>query len=703
MEIYINETLRSDIKIMSEGSLDQDSSHTTSSSITVEMPIKSTPVLECDAVRMVENDKTVFAGTVMKATQATFDNINLSFRQYTLDLSNNADLIATVQTTLQFPSGANISQLLFGNHPRANYYSSNLPEFYGILEVRVEPEGITIGTVDDFTFASLEEPANLWGMLVIDCLDSLAGIANAWWEITNDKVFNMRSAQTRTAAPANLDSGSDIFNVSVSRDALTLYSAVRVVGGQSKYTNMPTFNLKSNNGNPDEWINWERTSETILTSSLPLYSVQTVFQGNIPSQSTPSSSIPYQVNVGFKGIHDDDPNYKALMEYGGNTIEMKSGYKWIDLSQYTFPPYQIMIDNAIYLVDINLRLVDEQAAQSIQAQRGGTGIIEYILEDPNLTSLADAALEGESFLATNSRRASTVSFETFIPGWEVGQSFSANLEYYNLFDVLEVTKVSAQIIGEYSSGSRWKYSVEASSVPYSDPYKRLFNKQQKISFNLDSGFSPTDGSYANDQINIQTYVVAFASIPVTWRYIQRVSPSWTQFQENFPTWTAIQSPSDNYTWAEVQSLAPSWNAFESTFPTWATIQNIQGGWYFLGNYLTSLGRQKILNILSGNGETVDATALNAVGPAFVNAGTSSAMLSPEEVTPPSNNSITATYYMSPDEYINVIDSLQYLYNGSSSDPDFEQPFMEIPINIDKSATNPQGKFALTISVRHTII
>ena len=703
MDIYINGNLRSDIKIMSEGTLDQDSSHTTSSSITVEMPLNSAPVLECDTVKLVENGNTVFAGTVMKATQVTFDNINLSFRQYTLDLSNNTDLIATVQTNLQFPSGANVSQLLFGNHQGAAFYSSSLPEFYGILEIRVVPEGITIGTVDDFTFASLEEPANLWGMLVIDCLDSLAGIVNAWWEITNDKVFNMRSTQTRSSAPTDLTSSSKIFNVSVSRDALTLYSAVRVVGGQGKYTNMPTFNLKSNEGTPDQWINWTRTSDTTLTSSLPLYSVQTVFQGNIPSQSTPSSNIPYQVNVGFKGIHDDDPDYQALMEYGGDTIEMKSGYEWIDLSQYTFPSYQIMIDNAIYLVDINLRLVDEQAVQSIQAQRGGTGIIEYILEDPNLTSLADAALEGESFLATNSQRATTISFDTFIPGWEVGQSFSANLDYYNLFDVLEITKVSAQVIGEYESGPRWKYSVEASSVPYRDPYKRLFNKQQKISFKLDSGFSPTDGSYANNQINIQTYVVAFTSTPVTWRYIQRVSSSWTQFQQNFPTWTAIQSPSNSYLWSEVQSLAPSWTAFESIFPTWAALQNIQGGWYFLGNYLTALGRQKILDILSGNGEAVDATALNTVGPVFVNAGTSSAMLSPEEVTPPSNNSITATYYMSPDEYINVIDSLQYLYNGSSSDPNFEQPFMEIPINIDKSATNPQGKFALTISVRHTIV
>lgn len=703
MEIYINGNLRSDIKIMSEGTLDQDSTHTTSSSITVEMPIKSTPVLECDAVRLVENGNTVFAGTVMKATQATFDNVNLSFRQYTLDLSNNADLIATVQTNLQFPSGANISQLLFGNHQGAAYYSSSLPEFYGILEVRVEPEGITIGTVDDFTFASLEEPANLWGMLVIDCLDSLAGVANAWWEITNDKIFNMRSAQTRTAAPVNLDSGSNIFNVSVSRDALTLYSAVRVVGGQGEYSNDPTFNLQSNEGESSKWINWVRTSDTVLTSSLPLSSVETIYQGNIPSQSTPSSNIPYQVNVGFKGIHDDDPNYQALMEYGGNTIEMKSGYEFIDLSQYEFPPYEIMIDNVVYLVDINLRLVDEQAAQSIQAQRGGTGIIEYILEDSNLTSLADAALEGESFLATNSRRASTISFDTFIPGWEVGQSFSANLDYYNLFDVLEITKVSAQVIGEYKSGPRWKYSVEASSVPYRDPYKRLFNKQQSISFKLDSGFSPTDGVYVNDEINIRTYVVAFASIPVTWRYIQRVSSSWTQFQENFPTWTSIQSPSDSYTWDEVESLCSSWSAFESTFPTWAALQNIQGGWYALGNFLNALGRQKILNLISGNGSNTGANALNSVGPMFVEAGSFSAMIYPEEVTPPSNNSVTATYYITPDEFATTITGLQYLYNGFSTDPNFMKPFMEIPINIDKSANNPQGKFALTISVRHTII
>lgn len=703
MDIYINGNLRSDIKVMSEGTLDQDSSHTTSSSITVEMPLNSAPVLECDTVKLVENGNTVFAGAVMKATQATFDNLNLSFRQYTLDLSNNADLIATVQTNLQFPSGANVSQLLFGNHQGATYYSSSLPEFYGILEVRVVPEGITIGTVDDFTFASLEEPANLWGMLVIDCLDSLAGIVNAWWEITNDKVFNMRSAQTRSSAPMDLTSSSQIFNVSVSRDALTLYSAVRVVGGQGKYTNMPTFNLKSNEGNPDQWVNWTRTSDTVLTSSLPLNSVQTVFQGNINSQSTPSSNIPYQVNVGFKGINDDDPNYQALMEYGGNTIELKSGYEWIDLSQYEFPPYQIMIDGAEYLIDINLRLVDEQVAQQIRAQRGGTGIVEYILEDPNLTSLADAALEGESFLATNSRRASTISFDTFIPGWEVGQSFSANLDYYNLFDVLEITKVSAQVIGEYESGPRWKYSIEASSVPYRDPYKRLFNKQQKVSFKLDSGFSPTDGVYVNDEINIQTYVVAFASMPVTWRYIQRVSPSWAQFQTNFPNWSAIQSPSSGYTWGEVQSLCPSWSAFESTFPTWAALQNIQGGWYYLGNYLNALGRQKILNMISGNDSSVIVGSLNAVGPMFVSAGTSSAMLQPEEVSAPSSNSITATYYISPDDFLTTITAFQYLYNGATSSPDFMQPFMEIPVNIDKSPTNPQGQFALTVSVRHTII
>lgn len=702
MEIYINGTLRTDIKIAAEASLEQDDSHTTASSVLVELPIASTTPQECDAIKLTDNGVTVFAGTIMQVTQSTVENVNLSYRQYTLELSNNADLIATTYTNLQFPAGANVSQILLGNHSGQTYYSSSLPEFYGVLETRVVPEGITLGAIDDFTFASLDSPANLWGLLVLDCLNTLAGYVDAWWEITNDKVFNMHSNQTRSYAPINMDEDADIFNVSVSRDSLTLYSAVRVLGGQTALSDTYLFDMQNNNGDPSRWDNWVRTSDTVLTSSVPLNAINyRIVQGDRVNMETPSPDIPYYVNVGYKGLDDDDPNYQALMSYGGTEVELKEGYKWIDLSQYPFPPYDIYISGISYLVDINTRLVDEQAAASIRAQRGGTGIIEYVIEDPEIVTLADASLTGESFLSQNAQRAITISFETFVPGWEVGQILTANSPYYELFGNYKVTKVSSSILGEYASGPRWKYSIEASSIDYRDPYKKLFNKPQKITFSLDSGYSPADGVYGDNQINVQTYVNAFVSVPATWRVIQINSPSWSAFQIAYPSWSAIQMPTNGYIWSDIEANFPSWTSFQNYFTSWAVLLNVIQRWYFLGNYLTDVGRKHLLNILSGQGQSGDLTGLNLTSDVFVNAGGTSSMLAPEQVSPPSNNSITTVYYIAPDRFPALIESLQYSYGGI--DDDAGQTIMEIPINIDRSPGNPQGQYALTISVRNMII
>ena len=701
MDIYINGTVRPDIQIAANASLEQDDSHTTASTVLVELPLKSAPPKECDAIRLAESNATIFAGVIMKVTQSTVENVDLNYRQYTLDLSNNSDLIATTLTNLQFPAGANISQILLGNHPEKPYYSSSLPEFYGVLEVRVVPEGISLGTIDDFTFATLDSPANLWGQLVIECLNTLAGYANAWWEITNDKVFNMRSNQIRSLAPANLDNKTDFFNVSVSRDALTLYSAVRIIGGKAALSDSALFDMKNNNGEPGRWDNWVRTSDTVLTSNVPLNSIESIVQGDRLNMETPEEDIPYNVRVGYKGLHDDDPSYQALMSYGGTEVELKDGYKWIDLTQYPFPPYDIFISGISYLIDINTRLVDEQAAASIRSQRGGTGIIEYVMEDPEISTLADAALAGEAFLSQNSQRAVTISFETFIPGWAVGQILTANAEYYELFGTYKVTKVSSVILGEYTSGPRWKYSIEASSIDYRDPYKKLFNKPQKLTFSLDSGYAPADGIYADNQVNLQTYVNAFISTPVTWQILEMSASSWEFFQEIYPSWSALQMPTNDYIWSDIEKHFSSWTSFQKYFTSWAVLQNIAERWYFLGNYLTDVGRKHLLNILSGNGQDGDLTNLNLTDSVFVDAAGSSSMLAPEQISTPSNNSITAVYYLAPDSFQNIITSLQYLYGGSGDDAG--KAIMRIPVNIDRSPNNPQGQYALTISVRHMIV
>ena len=121
----------------------------------------------------------------------------------------------------------------------------------------------------------------------------------------------------------------------------------------------------------------------------------------------------------------------------------------------------------------------------------------------------------------------------------------------------------------------------------------------------------------------------------------------------------------------------------------------------MGNYLTDLGRKHLLNILSGQGEEGDLTGLKLTGDVFVNAGKASSMLAPEQVSPPSNNSITTVYYIPPDRFPSLIESLQYGYGAVTED--VGKTIMEIPINIDRSPGNPQGQYALTISVRNMII
>lgn len=179
--------------------------------------------------------------------------MDLSYKIYNLSLTNNSDYIASVFVDMTFPSGASVTQILMGNRPGQSWYDASLGEFYGIIPVRVENEGITVGEIDDFTGITLNSPAYLWGQIVSSVIDQMADVCGAWWEITPDKVFNMRYTYNRSTAPISLDSDSAVYNVNVTRDSFTMYSAVRVVGGQakanirnskSKVTGKPDFALK---------------------------------------------------------------------------------------------------------------------------------------------------------------------------------------------------------------------------------------------------------------------------------------------------------------------------------------------------------------------------------------------------------------------------------------------------------------------------
>ena len=121
------------------------------------------------------------------------------------------------------------------------------------------------------------------------------------------------------------DRNSSAYGVEVERDGYTLYSAVRVVGGEG--SSAPVRSGIASSGYTDLFPVdgvWERTSSTVITSKYPIASISgTIAQ--VCSTGLPAG-VPSQVRVGFKGLHDDDANYQALTSYGGNEIEMKDGY-----------------------------------------------------------------------------------------------------------------------------------------------------------------------------------------------------------------------------------------------------------------------------------------------------------------------------------------------------------------------------------------
>lgn len=686
MTVYLNKISRPDILVETGGSLDENEAHVTSSALRIYMPADSKDIAACDYIQLVENDNVIFAGTVMEAEQENLDNVDLSYKIYNLTLTNNSDYIASVFVDMTFPPGASVTQILMGNRQGQSWYDASLGEFYGIIPVRVENEGITVGKIDDFTGITLNSPAYLWGQIVSSVIDQMADVCGAWWEITPDKVFNMRYTYNRNTAPISLDSDSAVYNVNITRDSFTMYSAVRVVGGQSK-GQYQEFQIKSNG---ETGLRFERISPQIIRCKYPLYSMSNAIQSGVTS-----STVPANVKIGFNGIDDDDDTVQALMSYGEYEIEMKDGYEWLDLSNGGY----IQV-NGYPLIQVYSRLVDGNLREKIKAQRGGSGIIEYLIEDETIVDFSDAALNAETFLQRAAQPAFTISFSTLIPGWSAGQLLTVDLPYFNTFGNFQVTSVSAKSILSKDNGTMWEYSVEASTISYRDKTKTLFFQPKKITFEMDGSLPAADGQYINDDINIQTYIMAFKTQPTDWRTLEGIAPSWTVWEEIFPSWLVFEKAANVNTWSEIESTIKNWRGWEKAYPSWFVFEELIKGWYYLGNYLTPFAKQKLLKLIQGQGAAGDLSGINLVSDLYFTTNASNDFhLPPADIVEVSATSVTATYYLLPDQLQEKISGLQMYYNGSQQN----EPILQAAVNIDRSPDNPEGEFAMTLSVRHAII
>lgn len=654
MEVYVNGSLRSDVLIETGGSMETENSHTATSSIKVSMPSDAEPLSECDFIQFKSGSAVVYSGTVMEIKQDTFPLQNLSFKNYELTISDNSELLSAVFVDMTFQQEANIMQILYGNHAvgtGSEWYNSSMPEFDGII-VRLNVESITIGTIDDFSRYELSEPANLWGMYVRDALDSLADIAGAWWEITPDKVFNMRYPSSSSPAPVNITADSDIFDVSVSRDAFTLYSAVRVVGGEGVGNVLPV-EINANTNSLDQ--NYAvRISDTVIQTKYPInnmYGLDIFGRGEIVCWD---AGIPDIITIGIKGL-DSEADYDGFFTSGSDQIELSpsSGKSFVELTG----------ENHIYLfyspnIPIYARVIDDALVNEIKMQRGGTGVIEQLIEDNSIKSFSDAVSAAKAFLEENKKRAFTVDFSTFIPGWSVGQTLTIELPYYDVSGTFNIVSLKKVPILQQDGSNIIRYDVSASTVALREKVGTLFYTPKSIGFSLGTDF-PNTQSYVYDNKIVLTSTV-------TWSKTKYVK------------WSVLE----NQTWTQLMAQYPAWEDFSTVIASDTQVMQA----------LTAAGKEKFANASvsppSGIADSPEVpklcdmlTVLNENGNPLLTISADSVSIAED---------IVSNYSIAPNSIETQISGFAYM-----SGDDVVQYF---PLAFDKSSDNPDGQYKITLSI-----
>lgn len=608
---------------------------------------------------------TTYAGVIRAADQHDMGiAADLPIKLFNLTISGNADMMAGIFCDLMFPAGATVQQVLMGNHSGDSWFDSSLGEFNG-LRIRLEAEGISIGTVDTFAGSMLSDTAYLWGSYVNDVLDTLASAAGAWWEITPDKAFNMRFSSYHPAAPIFLTPDAAAYEMEPSRDSYTMYSAVRVIGGKGRGAYKSYH--PSHGGYGLDPTNISSYTDTTIILEYPVHSNLGVlmYWGNTQDIST------YDIRIGWSGIDDNNPNVDMLATYGSAEIKAANGFmlssKWGDPAQYE---YSQLAAQYYPLFPIMARLIDTDLSAQIQSQRGGNGIVEYELKDDSISDFQVAMVAGANFLAENARPAVSIKFKTQQAGFRPGQRMSScNIPYYGIAGDYDVGAVTATII---SSGAEsevaWEYEIEASNIQYRDPLKSVFYTATKATFKLGDDTPVGDGRFINNEVDIQTSITARAIDPSTCSAFESQG------------WTCAAFEANGWTCDQFEHLLKEWN--------------------YLGHFLTDAARADLIQLLNG-------------GTAAASLDTRTIYFDYVAELAPFNRVYAVPMIGSP-----IISGSQaimsYIIDAGTV---FDYPItvlkcgpspssrenMDIPVSIDKSVTSPLGDYTLTITKKDVIL
>lgn len=668
MTIKLNNEVRNDIDVIAGGNLSLTSEHKSSSALSIKTPVNA-EIRECDYIEIADSENIIFSGTILGVDQENLGYGNLAFKILHLSVSSPSDHVASVFVDLAFPAGSSVQQILMGNHPGDKWYNSAAGQYNGIFDGRIAPEGIKQGVIDDFSNIIVENGARFWGQYVSDALDEICASCNAWWEITPDKFFNIRYAESHPEAPFSLDADAAASDISASHDAYTLYSAVRVVGGQGVGGRVDAQVYKSGSHNW-KFGNVELVNNTTLKLRYPINNMATniEYQGYGAAIVQPIGNLKYQVyNVGFKGLHDENSAYQALASQGGDVIELKS-----DAVPFSPLPESKVHINSIFisynpLVDIYARLVDQGLASEIQDQRGGTGIIEYLLEDKSITDFSDALKSASGFLQSNGKRAKSVKFTTLISGFSPGQVLHCNVPYYGVIGDYIVGSVSAESMILSGEKIIWKYNIEASTVDFRDTNLKLFSRSKKMNISVGNDFPAIDGIVLESEVRIQTTLTVKIFDAPTWLYRNNLDLTWQEWENEYQSWEK---------WEEE-----------------GFIEEV----VYTGTYLTDVARARLAIILNNGSAQINiAGNLRAFNDQNVSIGLP---FSPSGTPYVQGNSVYSTYYIGESQAQELIKELriQMIENGNIVE------MQKIPVSIDKRPNNPKGEYAISISKIDTVI
>lgn len=481
-------------------------------------------------------DTLIYAGTILSLDQTNRGYSDLTEKRYSCKLANNVDFISTACVDLIIPEGANCNLIMNGNRVGDVWYDRTLGEFNG-LTTRLVEEGLTIGTIDDLGTAELADTANLWGQTLPDVIDQVASVAGAWWEVTPEKVFNMRLNVTKQTAPIVLNTSAEVYDLKVKRDAYTLYSAVRVMGSS-----------EGRGANLLEQLTYDVTAPATTDTAYTGRDISAINNLGIYGQVNPSPVLQYGYGgigdtssgsgaavykVGVTGLHEDDPTYSFLYSSSSNEIRAKTGFEFTEdkESDWYLSYYPI--------VPIVSRVVDEELIAEIKAQRGGSGIVEYILNDSNIRSFNEANAMGAEFLKTNAKRAQTIEFTTKQSGLGVGQILKAsNYPYYGIVGDYEITSLDT-VLTEIDDDLQFVYEVKAGTTAYRNELTALQPRKQKFTLGTESQFLPSAITLIGE-LEIITTLKLQGTDPITWDEFEATYDDWADLETTYSDWEDIE-------------------------------------------------------------------------------------------------------------------------------------------------------------------